>query len=54
MVNNTKVVRISLKAWQAAKIDATKRNIALSQWLEEAIKEKIGRGNESRDTGVTT
>ena len=46
MVNNTKVVRISLKAWQAAKIEATKRNIALAKWLEEAIREKIERGEK--------
>jgi hypothetical protein len=48
MVNDTKVVRISLVAWQAAKIEAIKRNIALAKWLEEAIKEKI-EGKETKN-----
>jgi predicted HicB family RNase H-like nuclease len=48
MVNDTKVVRISLVAWKAAKIEATKRNIALAKWLEEAIKEKI-EGKETKN-----
>ena len=41
-------VKIARDVWREAKIEATRRDKRLSDWIAEAVREKLGKGRESK------